>query len=180
MLPPKCFLLSTLIYKKAACLRDTYLSVCLISSLNPKFCRKGWGGGGCFKTLNMLNFAVLSMDHALEACFWADFKAKMAKIWMIWKSCQICVGCGFFKSWYLEEIMVKIWCFLHQMRFWNEICFLHTPLIDIVVHTMDFILKYLDWKIKNSQMNESILKNWTIIVQHPVIYILWITDIQKL
>ena len=76
MLPPKCFLLSTLIYKKAACLSDTYLSV--LSDFKSK--AMGKGGGGCFKTSNLLNFAVLSMYHALEACFRADFKAKMAKI----------------------------------------------------------------------------------------------------
>ena len=82
MLPPKCFLLSTLIYKKAACLSDTYLSV--LSDLKSKsnaLSNKAMGkGGGCFKTSNLLNFAVLSMYHALEACFRADFKAKMAKI----------------------------------------------------------------------------------------------------
>ena len=75
MLSPKCFLLSTLIYKKAACLSDTYLSV--LSDFKSKAMGKG---GGCFKTSNLLNFAVLSMYHALEACFRADFKAKMAKI----------------------------------------------------------------------------------------------------
>ena len=82
MLPPKCFLLSTLIYKKAACcLSDTYLSV--LSDFKSKFnvlYNKAMGkGGGCFKTLDLLNFAVLSVYHALEACFRANFKAKMAK-----------------------------------------------------------------------------------------------------
>ena len=81
MLPPKCFLLSTLIYKKAACLSNTYLSV--LSDFKSKsnvLSNKAIRRGGCFKTLNLLNFAVLSMYDALEACFRAAFKAKMAKI----------------------------------------------------------------------------------------------------
>ena len=48
MLPPKCFLLSTLIYKKAACcLSDTYLSV--LSDFKSKFnvlSNKAMGKGG--------------------------------------------------------------------------------------------------------------------------------------
>ena len=50
MLPPKCFLLSTLIYKKAACLSDTYLSVLSdfkskSNVLSKKANRKGGGVG---------------------------------------------------------------------------------------------------------------------------------------
>ena len=83
MLLPYCLLLSTLIYKKTACLttNSSVLSVLKSNSVILSDNRAGRGGGYCSTVVHqtMVKLSDLSINLVLKPCLRADFKAKMAK-----------------------------------------------------------------------------------------------------